>query len=177
MLSRPSKEATSLLQMASLVIAGKGQFVPPYAGARKLSHLSDGYLVAALDALDAAVAALDAAARPSGRKQRKMLAALVAADMGGTAPEADAFTVGVRLTKQALRVRAPSIDGERLRRLRAREHAQGYEALTAALPALLEESEAFEAAEFRRLRKEHYVGFHELQLPETPELPETLGDP
>ena len=72
-----------------------------------------------------------------------MLAVLVAAGMGGIIDESfDLRVIGARLEKQASRVCARAIDGERAARIAASAAAEGDASLAAALPALLAESEA-----------------------------------
>jgi len=148
------------------VLAAGGARVGPCGEARQPQELTDAALVVAVDALDGEIAAAGDA-KPSGRARLKMLAVLVAAAMGGTIDESfDLRVIGARLEKQASRVRARVIDGERDSRIVASLAAEGDAALAATLPALLAASEAAEAAELERLAQEAYVGFGELELPE-----------
>ena len=151
------------------VVAASGGLLEPSRPARSPQELTDAFLVLALDALDAAVSAAASDGKAtSGRAQRRMWAALVAADMGGHVLEdADMLTIGTRLQRQAVAARAITIDGEREARVAARAAAEGDPILAASLPGLLAASEAAEAAEFSRLGtgNEHvYIGFHELVL-------------
>ena len=130
-----------------------------------LETITDANLDTALEV----VAAVGAAVKPvlSGAAENRLLAWLVADARGATKvldpPSAE--TVGKRLRKQALKVRADLAavpqwaEGER-----ARAHAAA-EADTALRPQLRAELSAIDEAEQQKLKapqEEIYVGFHEL---------------
>ena len=151
------------------MLRGGGELVEPCDAARRQEELSDGFLVRALDALEATVAA-HTGPMPGVNEQKRMLAAIVAADMGGRLDidptNKERLRVGAKLFKQASEVRTRSLAGLRRARVEAQAAAAGDAELTALLAKQLAESEAAEAAAFAELDREVYLGLHELGLPE-----------
>ena len=143
--AQPVSAAESLRQTAVRVVLASGASVEPSSRARGLNELTDGYLVLALDGLDAAVAACDGVP-PDINRQKRMLAAVVAADIRGRLAEvetmAEKLRVGAKLYTQAKVLRAVAIDGERQKRIEASAAAAEDAALAAVLPALLAVSDA-----------------------------------
>lgn len=155
----------ALRRRAERILASTEGGFSPSPPPALLDLITDELLVVASDAVKAVATA--AKAKPSGKAQLRLLAWVVADARGADTPldKALAETVGKRLDRQATTVRdvkARAVEHAKLARTAARSAAASSAAELGTLEATLATIDAEEEDALERVRREVYVGFHEL---------------